>query len=168
MAGYVKTSYDLLEMMVKAVSLNGNFVLNFGPDGKGNIRSEETKLAKEIGDWMKINKEAIYGTSHSTVQKQDWGYFTQKGNKLYMCVFNRPINNLLKIEIPKGGIIPMKAYFLENNQETEIQNAGKNKRNSSLYHVAVPASYKTDRPFVIVLEMQENTKEEGEYQQAKI
>lgn len=34
--------------------------------------------------------------------------------------------------------------------------------------VAVPASYKTDRPFVIVLEMQENTKEEGEYQQAKI
>ena len=166
--GYVKTSYDLLEMMVKAVSLNGNFVLNFGPDGKGNIRSEETKLAKEIGDWMKINKEAIYGTSHSTVQKQDWGYFTQKGNKLYMCVFNRPINNLLKIEIPKGGIIPMKAYFLENNQETEIQNAGKNKRNSSLYHVAVPASYKTDRPFVIVLEMQENTKEEGEYQQAKI
>ena len=28
--GYVKTSYDLLEMMVKAVSLNGNFVLNFG------------------------------------------------------------------------------------------------------------------------------------------
>ena len=126
------------------------------------------KLAKEIGDWMKINKEAIYGTSHSTVQKQDWGYFTQKGNKLYMCVFNRPINNLLKIEIPKGGIIPMKAYFLENNQETEIQNAGKNKRNSSLYHVAVPASYKTDRPFVIVLEMQENTKEEGEYQQAKI
>ena len=166
--GYVKTSYDLLEMMVKAVSLNGNFVLNFGPDGKGNIRSEETKLAKEIGDWMKINKEAIYGTSHSTVQKQDWGYFTQKGNKLYMCVFNRPINNLLKIEIPKGGIIPMKAYFLENNQETEIQNAGKNKRNSSLYHVAVPASYKTDRPFVIVLEMQDNTKEEGEYQQAKI
>ena len=57
----------------------------------------------------------------------------------------------------------MKAYFLENNQETEIQNAGKNKRNSSLYHVAVPASYKTDRPFVIVLEMQDNTKEEGEY-----
>ena len=34
-----------------------------------------------------------------------------------MCVFNRPINNLLKIEIPKGGIIPMKAYFLENNQK---------------------------------------------------
>ena len=117
-------------MMVKAVSLNGNFVLNFGPDGKGNIRSEETKLAKEIGDWMKINKEAIYGTSHSTVQKQDWGYFTQKGNKLYMCVFNRPINNLLKIEIPKGGIIPMKAYFLENNQETEIQNAGKASKSS--------------------------------------
>lgn len=166
--GYVKTSYDLLEMLVKAVSLNGNFVLNFGPDGKGNIRPEETRLAKEIGDWMKINSEAVYGVSHSKVQKQDWGYFTQKGNKLYMCVFNRPLNDLLKIEIPKGGIKPVKAYLLEDGQKVEIHNAGKNKRNSSLFQIAIPDSYKAVRPFVIVLETQKNVKEEGEYQQAKI
>jgi len=42
-------------MMVKSVSLGGNFVLNFGPDGKGNIRQEETDIAQEIGDWIKIN-----------------------------------------------------------------------------------------------------------------
>ncbi|MBP1637246.1 MAG: alpha-L-fucosidase [Bacteroidetes bacterium] len=53
--GYVKTSYNLIEMMVKSVSLGGNFVLNFGPDGKGNIRQEETDIAQEIGDWIKIN-----------------------------------------------------------------------------------------------------------------
>lgn len=50
----------------------------------------------------------------------------------------------------------------------EIQNAGKNKQNSSLYNVVILHLYKADRPFVIVLEMQENVKEEGEYQQAKI
>lgn len=62
----------------------------------------------------------------------------------------------------------MKAYFLENNRETEIRNAGINKQNSSLYNVVILHLYKADRPFVIVLEMQENVKEEGEYQQAKI
>jgi len=166
--GYVKTSYDLIEMMVKAVSLNGNFVINFGPDGKGNIRPEETTLAKEIGEWMKVNQEAIYGTYHSTVKKEDWGYFTQKGNKLYMCVFNKPINSQLKIEIPKGGIKPIKAYFLANKQEAEIRSGGRNKRNSSLYNVVVPTSHKSDKPFVIVIETDANTNDKDEYQQAKI
>lgn len=85
-----------------------------------------------------------------------------------MCVFNKLISNLLNIEIPKGGIKPVEAYFLENNQEADIQSAGKNKRNSSLYHVVISASYTADKPFVIVLDIEQNGKEDGEYQQAKI
>jgi len=88
---YVKTPYDLIEMAVKANSLNGNFVINFGPDGDGNIRSEESDIAKEVGKWMSVNGEAIYGTSNSRWEKQGWGYYTQKGdNKLYLTVFNHP------------------------------------------------------------------------------
>lgn len=166
--GYVKTSYDLLEMMVKAVSLDGNFVINFGPDGKGSIRPEEAKIAKEVGEWMKVNKEAVYGTTHSGIKKQDWGYFTKKGDKLYMCVFNTPINNMLNIEIPKGGVKPMKARMLQTGLETEIKSAGRNKRNSSLYHVVIPESQPRDKPFVIVLDIEKNANDKGEYQQAKI
>lgn len=166
--GYVKTSYDLIEMMAKAVSLNGNFVINFGPDGNGNIRPEETRLTKEIGEWMKVNSEAIYGTSYANIKKQDWGYFTRKGNKLYMCVFNKPLNNMLRIESPKGGLKPLKAHFLADGQAVEIQNAGKDKRNSSLYNVAIPSSFHSDKPFVIVLEVEDNANEKEEYQQAKI
>lgn len=166
--GYVKTSYDLLEMMVKSVSLDGNFVLNFGPDGKGNIRPEEVQLAKEIGEWMHVNGEAIYGTSHSFIKKEDWGYITLKDNKLYLCVFNKPLNNLLKIEVPKDGISLGKAYFLQSEKEAEIRSAGKNKRNSSLYHVAIPDFEVDGQPFVIVVETRQGAIEKGEYQQAKI
>jgi len=164
--GYVKNSYDLLEMLIKSVSLNGNFVLNFGPDGKGSIRPEETTLAKEIGDWMKINNEAVYGCSYVNLKKQGWGYFTRKDNKVYMTVFNRPINNKLHIEIPKGGLVPSKAYFLSGNKTVEIENAGKNKKNSNLYNIVIPTEYISTQPFVIVLEVDKNENDKDTYQQA--
>lgn len=164
--GYVKTSYDLIDMLVRSVSMNGNFVLNFGPDGKGNIRTEETKLAKEIGDWMKVNSEAVYGCSYTNLKKQGWGYFTQKSNKIYLTVFNRPINDMLNIEIPKGGVKPTKAYFLTNKKSVHIIDAGRNKQNNSLYNIALPASYISGKPFVIVLEVENASDDKDTYQQA--
>jgi len=165
--GYVKTSFDLIEMMVKSVSLSGNFVLNFGPDGKGAIRPEETKLANEIGEWMKVNHEAIYGCTYVDLKKQGWGYFTRKSDNIYLTVMNRPINNRVGVEIAKGGFKPNKAYFLSNNKAVEIVDGGKNKQNSSLYQLVIPDDFKSNQPFVIVLEV-ENAKEEKEaYQQAK-
>lgn len=163
--GYVKTSYDLIEMMVKSVSLGGNFVLNFGPDGKGAIRPEETRLAGEIGDWMKVNSEAIYGCSYVSLKKQGWGHYTAKGNKVYMTVFNRPLNNLLSVEVPRGGMKPVKACLLQDGQPVEIRNAGRNKRNNSLYHIAIPDGFPDDRPFVIVMEVEEQA-DKDTYQQA--
>ncbi len=166
--GYVKTGYDLIEMIAKSASMNGNFVLNFGPDGLGNIRPEETKLAKEIGEWMKVNGEAIYGTSYIDWKKQGWGYYTQKQQLVNMIVFNRPVNNLLTVEIPKNGPKPAKAYLLDGKQEVKILNAGKNKFNANLYHIELPKKMKIDQPFTVVLEV-ENTEDKGpEYQQAKV
>lgn len=59
--GHIKTSNEFIEMLSKAVSLDGNFLLNFDPDGQGPIRLEENQFTKGIGDWMQINNKAIYG-----------------------------------------------------------------------------------------------------------
>lgn len=166
--GYVKTPYDLIEMMMKAISLNGNFVINFGPDGMGNIRPEETHIAKDIGEWMKINSEAVYGTYNVGLKQQGWGYYTGKGNKIYLTVFNRPVNNLLHIEIPKGGLKPVKAYLLVDKTIVKIIDGGRNKLNNSLYKISVPTEYNSDKPFVIVLEVEQDLNDKGSYQQAKI
>ena len=155
-------------MIAQSASLNGNFVLNFGPDGKGNIRPEETKLAAEIGAWMKVNGEAIYGTSHLNWKEQGWGYYTQKGNKVNLIIFNRPLNDLVRIEVPKGGPKLDKAYFLENGKEVELRSAGRNKFNASLYDVVLPAKFKANKPFTIVLDLGDTTADGEEYQQAKI
>ncbi|MDH6314020.1 alpha-L-fucosidase [Parabacteroides sp. PFB2-10] len=165
--GYVKTSYDLIEMMAHSVSMDGNFVLNFGPDGKGNIRPEETLLAKEIGEWMKINYEAIYGAGHAGLEKQGWGYYTQKGNKVYMLVFNPSISKKLKTVFPRGGSIPEKAYFLDGQKEMPIIDGGRNKQNERIFYISIPEKYTSDQPFVIVLDLKDNSTDKDSYQQAK-
>jgi alpha-L-fucosidase len=165
--GYLKTSYDLIEMLAKSVSLNGNFVLNFGPDGQGAIRPEETRLAKEIGDWMKINKEAIYNCEYAGLETQGWGYYTKKGDKLYAIVFNKPISNKLKLVFPKDGLSPGKAHFLQDKTDVEIIHGGKNKKNDTIYYLAIPADYTIQAPFVIEIDITGNRNKGDAYQQAR-
>lgn len=125
--GHVKTSTELIEMMVKCVSMDGNFVLNFGPDGQGKIRPEETKLASEIGQWMKTNSECIHDCGYAGLAKQDWGYFTQsrKTGKIYLQVFNVPVGGALKVKMPEERKIG-KVFPVGNpNQELKIEQISK-------------------------------------------
>lgn len=38
-------------------------LLNIGPKPDGTITDEETQVLKELGEWMKLNGEGIYGTT---------------------------------------------------------------------------------------------------------
>lgn len=170
---YVKTPYDLTEMIVKANSLDGNLVINFGPDGLGNIRKEETDLAKGVGDWMAVNGEAVYGTHHSVLEKQDWGYSTQKGNDIYLTIFNKPMNNLVRVKVPrsKGNMIFVieKASFLENGKALRVQDGGRDKTGAYYYDLVLPVKeiQKKNEPFVIKINLKEVDKgEKDAYQQA--
>ena len=114
---YTKTSDDLIDMLMNCVSMNGNFVLNFGPDGNGRMHSGEDKLAKEIGDWIKVNGEAVYGVRHAGLAPSKLGYFTKKEDNLYLTVFNRPVNNIVRIAVPKNATtVPVTAALLQNGQ----------------------------------------------------
>lgn len=146
--GHVKSSDELIEMLVKAISLDGNFVLNFGPDSLGNIREEETKLAKEIGEWMTINSEAIYNSGYIEWEKQDWGYYTKNRltGHIYMIVFNMPISGNLRVRTPKDIILD-KTYLLENPNKKLVIN--KIKSNDFILQIK-PTDF--NKSFTIVLE----------------
>ena len=173
---YVKTPYDLIEMTVKANSLNGNFVINFGPDGEGNIRTEETRIAKGVGDWMAVNGEAVYGVEHSGLDKQDWGYSTKKGDKIYLTVFNKPMNNKVRVKVPRSTKKDMlyvieDAQFLATKQKAAVTDGGRDKSGAYYYDIDLPAKMmqKTTDPFVIVIKLKEVDKgDKDNYQQAII
>ncbi|MDR3297550.1 MAG: alpha-L-fucosidase [Prevotellaceae bacterium] len=177
---YVKKPYELIEMLVKANSLDGNFVINFGPDGNGNIRKEEADVAAGMGAWMAANGEAIYGTHHSLLDKQDWGYSTQRGDSIYLVVFNKPLNNLLRIKIPKTGSRD-DVYVIAQSQTLDgkpvrINGGGKpatyyrDKSGSVYYDLVLPVGIdKAAQPFVIRIRLKKiSTADLDAYQEAII
>lgn len=52
----------LVYLLVNIVSHGGNFLLDIGPDADGNIPPIMQDRLLAIGDWLKVNGEAIYGT----------------------------------------------------------------------------------------------------------
>ncbi len=53
---------DIVRDLVDIVSKNGCLLLNVGPKADGTIGPEDTQILKAIGQWLRINGEAVYGT----------------------------------------------------------------------------------------------------------
>ena len=76
----------MITRLVEIVSRGGNYLLNIGPRGNGEIPAETVDIFSKVGSWVNRNAEAIYGTTANPFGELDWGYCTVKGNKLYLFV----------------------------------------------------------------------------------
>ena len=115
--GY-KSAKTVIHTLADVVSKNGNLLLNIPVRGDGTIDSEERAVVEQIGAWMQLNSEAIYGTRPwkvfgegpamaSTVALSAQGFnegkgkpfvaedirFTMKGKTLYATMLGWPANN---------------------------------------------------------------------------
>ena len=57
-----KIREKLLEL-VTVVSRGGNYILNIGPEGDGSVVPFEADVLRGMGDWLKTNGEAVFGTT---------------------------------------------------------------------------------------------------------
>ncbi|SDL65205.1 alpha-L-fucosidase [Pedobacter sp. ok626] len=98
--GYVEnmgllTAETIIHRLVANVSRNGNYLLNISPKADGTIPDDQRKVLLDIGDWFKMNGEAIYGTRAYRRDSDGAVFFTTKAGSLYAISLQWPEEKVL-------------------------------------------------------------------------
>ena len=105
---YYKPADLLIKKLVECVSKGGNMILNVGPDGDGNIPPESLAILEQIGAWMDRNGESIHGCGLSSLEKPEYGRLTQKGDRLYVHIFENTLGALPLLGLKKEEVVSLR------------------------------------------------------------
>ena len=111
-----KSSETLIHNLIDIAAKGGNYLLNVGPTAEGIIPVASVDRLKEMGDWMKVNNEAIYSTKSTKKFKEgDVKYTISKDNKFVYAIVTKTVNGQLQlanVSVKKGS----KVYMLGVNR----------------------------------------------------
>jgi alpha-L-fucosidase len=105
----------LLKDLIDVASKGGNFLLNIGPMPDGSVPQQSLERLSTIGAWIAANGESIFGTSASPFPKiPAWGRCTKRPGRLYLHVFTRPDDGVLRLPVIQNEIGQI--YWLDGSR----------------------------------------------------
>jgi len=90
-----KSSAELIHLLVDTVARGGNLLLDIGPTADGRIPVIMQERLVQIGDWLKVNGEAIYGTHPWREPSEGDVRYTSKGAAVYAIAESWPGQELV-------------------------------------------------------------------------
>lgn len=106
-----KSVQELIRYLVKAAGNNANFLLNVGPMPNGKVQKEHKDILKDMGAWLAVYGETIYGTRQGLAVTDDNIVSTRRGDKLYLHVLEEGGNEFL---IPDFDLRIKKAIYVKD------------------------------------------------------
>lgn len=159
-----KSSEELITKLVDIASKGGNFLLNVGPDRTGKIPQATVDRLNEIGAWMEVNGESIYGTTASKFAWLPWGRTTTKLGKhssvIYLHVFDWPEDGELVLPGMENKVLS--AELLKGHQKITFTKGAKGN-----YTFSVPTEVPTKAVSVVKLKIKGKPKVGYLYPQQK-
>ncbi|WP_212971669.1 alpha-L-fucosidase [Bacillus sp. J14TS2] len=100
-----KTTRELIHLLIEVISKGGNLALNVAAQPDGRLPRTAIKRMKEMGAWLKVHGEAVYGTRMCAPYFQGNSAFTKKDNTVY-CFYmyeneDTPIEQEIFIPYPE-------------------------------------------------------------------
>lgn len=89
-----KSPEQLIQLLVDSVSLGGNLLMNVGPTARGTFDRRAIEALDVYGEWLRLHGRAIYGATRSSLAPPRDCRLTQRGNRLYLHIFNWPFRHI--------------------------------------------------------------------------
>jgi len=79
-----KTAEEVIDLLTALAHNGGNLLLNIGLRADGSIQTEERAVLERVGDWLKVNGDAVYGVKPHPFDYDDQEISVEKDGAVYI------------------------------------------------------------------------------------
>ena len=141
-----KTPAEVIHMLAQVAEGGGNLLLNVGPHADGHMPTPFNELMRDVGEWLRRNGEAVYGSERGILDCSTIGRMSGSGSTVYLHLLYWP-GQTLRLEGIENRVL--RARYLADDWPVDFRQEGE-----TLILEGLPRYAPDDRDTVIALQLE--------------